>query len=98
MIRRVEIEFDGGVAYSVRAIDHEKGPLLADGLTRDEALGVVASWIYRGPHERLPYLSTPLQEALWYRRYNPEKLTDARRQVLLAAGEPLEEPEGKVAP
>lgn len=92
MIRRIEIDRDKDGGFDIRAIGHEEGQLLATGLQGDEALGVVASWIFRGPKERPHYMRTLLEEARWYRKYCPEDLTAELRQALRDAGEPQEEP------
>ncbi len=69
--------------FEVRAEGH-----IADSLCVDEALGCIASALYR-PDEMPQFMQSHLSFAIWQREWCGE-MTDEAKAILIGAGEPLE--------
>ncbi len=78
-------QLDNG-SYEVTAEGYTTGSLCVD-----EALGCIASALFGNPEKVPRYMNTNLHEALHLRRYGCD-LSEKMRAVLIAAGEPLEDP------
>ena len=53
---------------------------IASKLTRDEALGVLAEWLYGSQMPR--YMKTLLEEAQWVEKHSPHNLTVDQYELL----------------